>query len=179
MSNRAFDGFEDVINGNAGIYGADTPGMANALGNHDRREVSPTQEGLQISFVHDACGTGIVATVEWPDIVALAHGIAPKLAYATRLNGQQPSLVERYPAFAANLGDWAQRTPGGPWALQNVGCINYACPTRKNVPILLLPEEAVEAYRVASSQRWIRDEAALQKWVSTAAQMHAQAGVRR
>lgn len=180
MSNRAFDGFEDVINGNAGIYGADTPAMANALDQHDRREIQPGPDGLEATFAHDACGMGIVATIEWPDIVALANGIPPKVAYATRLNPQQPSLIERYPSFAANLGDWVQKGVGGPWALTGVRCPNPSCPQRGNVPILLSPGEVVEAARVGSGQRWIKDEAALNKWALSAAQMHMQAnGLRR
>lgn len=178
MNNRAFDGFDDVIHTNMGIYGTDTAGLAHALADHDRREVKPTPEGLQISFTHDPCGTSTVAVIEWPDLVSLAHGIPPLVAYATRLNPQQPSLIERYPAFGSALGQWTQRGPGGPWMLHGNRCRYHACPRRELV-ILVDPTEVDESVRLASSQRWIRDEQALSNWARAAAAAHAQSQARR
>lgn len=177
MSNKGFDGFDDIIYGNTGIYGKDTPGLANALADHDHREMTPTAEGLQVAFTHDPCGMSKIAEIVWPDLVALACGIPPKVAYGSRLNQQQPSLVERYPSFAEGLGDWSLQGPGGPWMMRGLRCFTSSCPKR-DIVLMLTSREVDDAVRVARVQRWIRDEAALFKWAQEAAKIHSSRAVR-
>lgn len=174
MSNGGFDGFDDVIESNMGLFGEDAASLAPALANHDRREIQPQSDGLHVKFAHAPCGMVREAIIEWADVVALAHNIPPKVAYATRINPAQPSIVERYPQFGENLGTWTQRGPGGPWALQGNRCNYHACPKR-DIVVLLDPSEIDQAVRVGSSQRWIKDEQALKNWTRAAVQMHAQA----
>jgi hypothetical protein len=168
---KAFDGFDDLIHENAGIYGRDTASLAHALADHDAREVSAAPEGVTIRFTHDLCGQQQVGVFEWADAIAIAHGLPPRIAYGTRINPSEASLIERYPSWAAELGDWTFKPPTGPWRAK-LACAGSGCPNRP-MTVAMTTGEAAEAIRTGRAQRWIKDEAPLMKWAQAAAQAHA------
>lgn len=159
---KGFDGFEDLIDSNTGIYGKDTAALSHALHDHDARELLPREDGLGLMFTHEPCGMQQVVVIDWQEVLALSMGLSPRAAFGTRINPQEASLIERYPAWGAELSDW-KYTDRGTWALSGLRCRVSACPKREIV-LALTPSEAVEAARVAQAQRFIKDEVPLTKW---------------
>jgi hypothetical protein len=73
--------FNDVIDAQRGIFGADAPGLAPALANHDGHRKSPSADGMQIMFECSRCGGRRSLMVEWPELVAMRFGVPPGFAY--------------------------------------------------------------------------------------------------
>lgn len=163
MNQRDYDKFEDLIGEHRGIYGRDSGALGDALENHYAREVKPTSEGLQIRFTHDTCGQPQVAIIDWSDVIPMSFGLAPKVAYSTRIDPNAASLAERYPQWVSDLGDWAYDQKNEAWVLKNMRCRGGNCGQR-DMALFLAPNEAIQAVRLARAQRWVRDEPTLVAW---------------
>lgn len=80
MSEREKFGDVDVEK-HRGIFGAECAGLCAALDEHEAQPKQASQEGLVVQFDCARCGSRKVMVIEWPEILAMAHGVPPAFAY--------------------------------------------------------------------------------------------------
>jgi len=81
MSN-SFDGFGDVLEGTAGIFSG-----SDGLASYDSLQHQYDKNGMVVQLHCEHCGKPRHMTVEWPELIAIKHNVAPGEAY-----GQNPQM---------------------------------------------------------------------------------------
>lgn len=64
-----------------GIFGADCAGLCPALDDHESQRKQVANEGLLMQFDCATCGSAKMMCVEWPELIAMRHGVPPAFAY--------------------------------------------------------------------------------------------------
>jgi hypothetical protein len=76
-----YDDFSDVVTSSSGVFGSEQAALAPALAKHDRAEVRPTAQGLEVTSDCHGCGSPSALIIEWPELVALKFGVNPAMAF--------------------------------------------------------------------------------------------------
>ena len=162
MSNGtgAFDGFDDIIQGNAGIFGSDVPAMENGLTAFDSTRTVPQRDGVHVEMHCRKCGAPVRITVEWGEIVAVRYNVPAHVAYqgTTGFVGEPTSW-----GFSPEQQAWfpnSSKCPSGR------GCSESCAPFFK-------PEEAEKHLAVARRNQWFPP-----KWESAASTVCENARIR-
>jgi hypothetical protein len=135
-----YDQFGDVIQGVAGIFGAETAAMDNGLSDFDKAGTHADEKGVHISMRCRGCGRPKVITAEWPEIFCLAKGVSPHNC----INGMTP---------------WSYSQIGRGW-YPMVACENCQTPL---VP--LVPMQEAQQHLLTGNQHkwpWFRSQAPAQ-----------------
>lgn len=143
MSGDAYDGFGDVINQNAGIFGADQPGLEPALATHDSVKTTPTPSCVMVSMFCPRCGMQKDIGIEYGELMAIQGGVPPQLAYQGR------------PGFISTETDWfPSKVHPGHWTP------DVTCQCGGKVTPHLSPNEAGAFVQQAVRAGWLNPQAA-------------------
>ena len=137
MSNRG-DDFSDIINGTAGVL------EGGGLAGHDSALTEAKPTGVEVQLSCRECGNESNLTVEYGELVAIAHDVSPQAAY-----GQNLSRAVREPTawrFSEDSAGWAP----------DVNCVKC----RGTTAPYFTPTEARDHVIKAKASGWI-DERAL------------------
>lgn len=156
MSNDDFDKFGDIINGNNGIFGAESAAMEQGLANFDSARTVATADGVVVEMACRGCGRGVKLTLEYPELVAVKYNVAPHVAFHGK-----PNIVRNPVAWAYSPREQAW------WP-------NYPCShCRTPCAPLVTPEEAEKHLAKARRNNWINPQG--EQYVASIAGAAAQA----
>lgn len=89
-----FDDFADIIHSSFGI--AEGAGLDSAIEDIDSAKSAPMPDGMAFDFRCPGCGRNRRLTLDYQEVIALAHGISPHIAYYGRTDLCQNPSEWRY-----------------------------------------------------------------------------------
>ncbi len=139
-----FDGFGDVLEANAGIFGE-----SDGLQAHDSVQQQYDEEGLVVQIHCESCGKPRHMTIMWPEIMAIRHNVSPQEAF-----GHHPHMRQFAGAQWANTAGVAHRGVTYAWYPQ----IRCRCGHTIQRP-LVRPGECDQHLAEARRNRWLPPQA--------------------
>ncbi len=151
MSADQYDNFDDIINGQAGVFSPEAAAIDPGLKSFDSTRTVATPEGVVVemfcrgNLTGNGCGRPRQFTIEWPEMVAIVYNISPHEAYQGQSAGGRPIVQE--------MTVWDFDPRGGAW---------YPKQPCRNCRTLLMPlftPQEAEGHLVVARQRgWIHPQ---------------------
>lgn len=138
MSNRERFGWDDVVEGQRGIFGGAEASVTGrgAMDDWISARTQPTPEGLVIRLMCESCGTPREVTPEYAELIAIKYGLQPHVAF----NGQGVLKHPTLWGFDQNHRAWFP---------------DAKCPCGMALRPLITVAEAGKALDVAVNSGWI------------------------
>lgn len=143
---QPFDGFGDVLEGTAGIFG-----NSDGLQAYDTVRHRYSNEGLVVEACCEQCGRARHLTVMWPEVIAIKYNVSPSEAY-----GQHPQMRQ----FASPWMNTASaQVRGVPYAWYPYGAVRCSKCGHDFKRTLIRPGECEGHLQEARRNGWLPQQA--------------------
>jgi hypothetical protein len=141
MSADNYDQFGDVINNQAGIFGAGQPNIGDGLHGFETPTTRVVPDGVAVEMDCRKCGSPARITLSFQEMVAVMYNIAPHFAF----HGMQQQL-----GLPGGLTEWRYSTGQEAW-FPVIACNRCG----EALAPLFTPDEAEHHLRKARQNQWI------------------------
>lgn len=139
MSGDNHDRFDDILMRETGIFAEGSGSLGDGLSDFDTAKTIPSQEGVEVEMRCRHCGKPCRLCMEWGEMIAVAHDVAPQMAYGPQIGSVIKSPVP-----------WAWSRVNQMWWPQ-LSCSQCQSPCGP----MFSADEAKRHVQVAMQRRWI------------------------
>ena len=142
MSTNSKYGFDDIVDNQKGIFGADCAGLCgSAMDAFSQANGVPDPSGMMYEVTCENCGPRKIV-VEWPELIAIKNSISPHVAF------------QRAPSLVQNPTAWGFDQRHQCW-YPDIRCRSCNWQFR----MMVHPGEVERGLRLAVSQGWVPESA--------------------